>query len=127
MRRVGCPRYILVKNLPDPLRNYLNRKKQLAADINSFSDQVQADASAAARAQANLMALKVKEEQAELTKMKKQWAIWMLKLRPKQPSWPFLPASFSADLKFGTALECLEESSASGCQSASHWKPEIQT
>ena len=94
MRRVGCPRYILVKNLPDPLRNYLNRKKQLAADINSFSDQVQADASAAARAQANLMALKVKEEQAELTKMKKQWAIWMLKLRPKQPSWPFLPASF---------------------------------
>jgi hypothetical protein len=87
------PDGILVKNLPDPVRNFLNRKKQLGADINSFSDQVQADASAAARAQAvaptfaatdpdtinaqnnqraqaNLMALKVKEEQAELAKMK---------------------------------------------------------
>lgn len=43
------PDGILVKNLPDPVRNFLNRKKQLAADINSFSDKVQADASAAAR------------------------------------------------------------------------------
>jgi hypothetical protein len=43
---------ILVKNLPEPVRSFLNQKKQLAADINSFSAQVQADASAAARAQA---------------------------------------------------------------------------
>jgi len=85
---------ILIKNLPDPVKSFLNRKKQLAADIDSFSAQVEADAGAAARAQAvapaysstdpdindaqnrqraqaNLMALKVREKQAELDKMKK--------------------------------------------------------
>ena len=88
------PNGILVKNLPDPVRSFLNRKKQLAVDIDSFSDKVQADGSAAARAeavaptfaspdpdtldaqnnqraQANLMAVKVREERAELAKMKK--------------------------------------------------------
>ena len=85
---------ILIKNLPDSVRSFLNHKKQLAGDINSFSDKVQADASAAARAeavaptfaspnpdtldaqnnqraQANLMVVKVREERAELVKMKK--------------------------------------------------------
>ncbi|MGA2787762.1 MAG: hypothetical protein ABSF60_09565 [Verrucomicrobiota bacterium] len=88
----GASDDILVKNLPDAVRSFLNRKRQLAADINSFNDKVQADASAAARAQAvvpayastdpdtldaqnnqraqaNLMALNVKEEQAVLARM----------------------------------------------------------
>jgi hypothetical protein len=89
-----APDGVLVKNLPDPVKSFLDRKKQLAADIDSFSERIQADASAADRAaavvptyaaidldtidaqnnqrtQANLMAVRVKEERAELEKMKK--------------------------------------------------------
>ena len=84
---------VLVNNLPDSVRNFLNRKYQLTADINAYSDKVSADAAAAARAQAvaptysamdpysvdqqnnqhaqaNLMALNVQKEQAELARMK---------------------------------------------------------
>jgi hypothetical protein len=89
-----APDGVLIKNLPDPVKNFLNRKRQLAADVNSFSARVQADTSAAdravavaptfaspdadmidaqnnQRAQANLMAVKAREEQAELEQMKK--------------------------------------------------------
>jgi hypothetical protein len=88
------PDGVLVKNLPDPVRSFLKQKQQLAADVNAFSDQLQADAAAAARAQAvapaysstdpdvndaqnrqraqaNLMAMRVKDNQAELARMKK--------------------------------------------------------
>jgi hypothetical protein len=89
-----APDGILVKNLPDSVRSFLNRKRQLAADIRSFSDKVRADTSAAVRAQAmaptlasrdpdtldaqnnqraqaNLLAVKAGEERAELDEMKK--------------------------------------------------------
>ncbi|MFZ0826669.1 MAG: hypothetical protein WAO02_04525 [Verrucomicrobiia bacterium] len=95
----NIPQGILVNNLTDEVRTFLNRKKQLAADISSFSDKVQADASAAARAQAvapafaatdsatveaqnnqraqaNLMAVSVQEEQEELAKMKSAMSGW---------------------------------------------------
>jgi hypothetical protein len=89
-----APEGVLVKNLPDSVHSFLNRKIQLAADINSFNAKVQADTSTAdravavaptfaspypdvidaqnnQRAQANLMAVKAREEQAELDQMKK--------------------------------------------------------